>query len=365
MPEGNRRLRPDVDSAVVVNADVTAQRSGSRWSLSGILANQGLLILSVILIAVFSLLLPNTFPTEFNIRSVLGTQSVTAMLALGVMVPIAAGKYDLSIGYSMGLTEVLTIGLQLNNGFPWEIAVAVAFCVALLVGLVNGLLVTFAKIDAFIATLAVGTFVFGITNWYSNGQQIAGVLPESFTNIANVSFFGVVPFPAVLVVVIAVIMYVILEYLPPGRRLYALGANPRMAELLGIPTRRYLLASFVVSGALVGVAGVVLASQLQAGQPDIGPSYLLPAFVGALLGATSVKPGRVNVAGTIIAVVLVAVGVSGLQQLGSQFYVQALFNGATLAVAVGLAGWASRRREASMRRASWQTADNTHAAPPV
>lgn len=335
--------------------------SRTRWSPSRILATQGLLILCILLVAAFGIILPNTYLTAFNIRSVLGTQSVTALLALGVMIPLAAGNYDLSIGYALGITEVLTIGLQLNNGLSWPAAVAVAFSVALLIGFINGVLVAFAKIDSFIATLAVGTFVYGLTNWYSGGQQIAGLLPQSFTNIATVSFFGIIPFPVAIVAIVAVVMYVLLEYSAPGRRLYALGANPRMAELLGIPTKRYVIASFVACSALVGIGGVVLASQLQAGQPDIGPSYLLPAFVGALLGATSVKPGRVNVGGTIIAVILIAVGVAGLQQLGSSFYFQYLFNGATLAIAVGLAGWASRRRAAQQRSASLEVLSKSSA----
>jgi len=151
--------------------------------------------------------------------------------------------------------------------------------------------------------------------------------------------------------VISVVLYAVLEYLPIGRRLYALGANPRMAELVGIPARQYTIAAFVASGVLSGVAGVILGAQLEAGQPDVGSSYLLPAFVGALLGATSFTPGRVNVPGTLVSVLLLAVGIAGLQQLGAQFYVQYLFNGATLALAVGLAGFAARRRTARLRQA--------------
>lgn len=298
----------------------------------------------------FSLLLPRTFPTEFNIRSILGTQSVIALLALAVMIPLAAGQYDLSVGFVLGITEMSSVGLQIDQNLAWPAAVLVALCIGGLVGLANGLLVTVAKIDSFIATLASGTFAFGITNWYSNGQQIAGALPDAFTDIANVSFLGYVPLPAVIVAAVAAVMYAVLEYMPVGRRLYALGANPRMAELVGIPARHYTIASFVTSGLLSGVAGVILGAQLQAGQPDIGSSYLLPAFVGALLGATSFRPGRVNVAGTLVSVLLLAVGIAGLQQFGAQFYVQYLFNGATLALAVGLAGFAARRRTARLRQ---------------
>lgn len=324
---------------------------GPRLSASRLLTTYSLLILTALLIIAFSLLLPRTFPTEFNIRSILGTQSVIALLALAVMVPLAAGQYDLSVGFVLGITEMLTIGLQVDQHLPWPLAVVLALTAGGLIGLINGLLVTVARIDSFIATLASGTFAFGITNWYSNGQQLAGMLPASFTGIANVSFAGYVPLPAVIVALIAAGLYLVLEYLPVGRRLYALGANPRMAELVGIPARRYTIASFAASGVLAGIAGMILGAQLQAGQPDIGSSYLLPAFVGALLGATSFTPGRVNVPGTLVSVLLLAVGIAGLQQLGAQFFVQYLFNGATLALAVGLAGFAARRRTARLRQA--------------
>jgi len=315
-----------------------------RDVLSHLVSTYTLLILAGILFVVFSILLPTTFPTIFNIRSILGTQSITALLALAVMVPLAAGKFDLSVGYVLGLTEMLTIGLQVNSGLPWFVAIIIALAVGATAGLVSGLLVTFARIDSFIATLAVGTFLFGITNWYSSGQQIVGELSTDFTGIATQTFFQYVPMPAIIVGVVSLVLYLVLEYRPTGRRLFSLGANPRMAELVGVPTTRYVIGVFIVSGTLAGLAGAILASQLQAGQPDVGPGYLLPAFVGALLGATSVRVGRVNVGGTITAVALLAIGIAGLQQLGADFFVQPLFNGFTLAIAVGLSGYAARRR---------------------
>lgn len=303
-----------------------------------------LLFLAAALFLAFSIMLPSTFPTIFNIRSILGTQSITALLALAVMVPLAAGKFDLSVGYILGLTEMLTIGLQVNSGLPWFVAILVALSVGATAGLVSGLLVTFARIDSFIATLAVGTFLFGITNWYSSGQQIVGKLSTDFTGIATQTFVQYVPMPAIIVALVSLALYIVLEYRPTGRRLFSLGANPRMAELVGIPTTRYVIGVFIVSGTIAGLAGAILASQLQAGQPDVGPGYLLPAFVGALLGATTVRVGRVNVGGTITAVAVLAIGIAGLQQLGADFFVQPLFNGATLAIAVGLSGYAARRR---------------------
>ena len=318
--------------------------SANRFSPSRLVSTHGLLLLFILLFAVFSILLPDTFPTAYNIRSILANKSVTALLALAVMVPLATGNFDLSVGYVLGLTHVLTVGLQIRSGFPWLVAVLAALAVGVAVGLVNGVLVAYAQIDSFIATLAVGTFVYGISNWYTKGAQIAGSFPDAFINLGEKTVFTYVPLPAIYVLVIATILWLGFEFLPVGRRVYALGGNPRAAHLVGVPVQRYIVGAFATSGLLTACAGVVLASELQAGQSSLGPEYLLPAFVGALLGATTVRPGRVNVWGTLLAVLLLSVGISGLEQEGATFYVEPLFNGATLALAVGIAGYAARRR---------------------
>ena len=132
--------------------------------------------------------------------------------------------------------------------------------------------------------------------------------------------------------------------MPLGRYFYVLGSNQRAADLIGLPTRRYSVYAFAACSFLVGVAGVLLASQQQIGNPSVGSEYMLPAFVAALLGSTVIKPGRPNSAGTIVAVVTLAIGLAGIGQLGANFWVNPLFNGITLLIAVGLAGWSARRK---------------------
>src|SRR3978361_218456 len=139
-------------------------------------------------------------------------------------------------------------------------------------------------------------------------------------------------------------MWVVFEFMPLGRHLYVLGANPKAAELNGISAQRYVTGAFIVSGLVSAFAGIVLQSQLQVGQSSVGQEYLLPAFTAALLGATSIRPGRVNVWGTVLAVAVIAVIVAGLNQLGAPFFVEPLFNGAMLILAVGLAVTAAKRR---------------------
>jgi ribose transport system permease protein len=302
----------------------------------------GLLVLFVLLVIVFSLLKPDTFLTYFNIRSILANKSVQLLVALSVFIPMVANQFDLSAGFNVGISQVLAIGLQ-GQGWPWQVAVAAVLLMGATVGLANGLLVTRVRIDSFIATLGTGTILYGLNAWYTGGQQVLASLPPEFLAISG--NIWIVPAPAIYALVVSLTLWVVFEYLPLGRYLYVLGASPRAAELNGISAKRYITLAFVVAGTLASFAGVVLQSQLQVGQSSVGQEYLLPAFTAALLGATSVRPGRVNVWGTVLAVAVLAVTVAGLNQLGAPFFVEPLFNGSMLILAVGLAVQAAQRRQ--------------------
>jgi ribose transport system permease protein len=313
----------------------------STTSLSHLASVWGLLILLVGLIVIFSVIEPETFPTYFNFRSIVNNKSVNALVALAVFLPMTANHFDLSVGFLLGISQVLAIGLQ-AQGLWWPEAAAVVLLLAAFVGVANGVLVTVVGIDSFIATLGTGTLLYGFNEWYTGGQQVVADLPASFVGISG-AVFGV-PLPAIYVLGLSLALWVGFEFLPVGRFLYVLGANPRAAELNGISAKRYVTGAFVMSGVIAAFAGIVLQSQLQVGQSSVGQEYLLPGFTAALLGATSVRPGRVNVWGAILAVGVLAVTVAGLNQLGAPFFVEPIFNGATLIVAVGLAVTATKRR---------------------
>ena len=210
-------------------------------------------------------------------------------------------------------------------------------------GLVNGILITRVKIDSFIATLGTGTVLYGLNAWYTGGQQVLASLPDAFLAISGNVW--IIPAPAIYALVVSLLLWIVFEYLPLGRYLYVLGASPRAAELNGISAKKYITLAFIAAGTLAAFAGVVLQSQLQVGQSSVGQEYLLPAFTAALLGATSIRPGRVNVWGTVLAVAVLAVTVAGLNQLGAPFFVEPLFNGSMLILAVGLAVQAAQRRQ--------------------
>ncbi len=306
----------------------------------------GLVILAVFLAALFSLLLPNTFPTLLNLRSIISDKAIILILSLGVMIPMSAGRIDLTVGYGIVLWHILAISLQTLYGIPWPLAVLIVLALGALMGILNGFLVEVARIDSFIATLGTGTVLYALALWHSGGRQIVGAVSPDFYALNTTMVFGL-PITGFYVIAIALIMWVIYEYLPVGRYLYAIGASPKAAALNGIPVRKYVMGSFVASGLLTALAGVLLAAKLRIGQASVGLEYLLPALVGAFLGSTTIKPGRVNVWGTMVGITILAIGISGIQQFGGSFWVEPMFNGVTLIVAIGIAGYAQRRKGAA------------------
>lgn len=308
----------------------------------------GLVILTFGLILLFSILLPNTFPTMLNLRAIVSDKAIIALLSLGAMIPMAAGRIDLTVGYGIVLWHILAISLQTMLGLPWPIAVGIVLILGMITGFLNGLLVEIAKIDSFIATLGTGTVLYALALWHTGGRQMVGVLPDGFLALNGTFIFGL-PITGFYLLAITIALWIILEYTPIGRYLYAIGANQKAAQLNGIATRKFVIGAFMSSGFLTALAGVILASKLRIGQASVGLEFLLPALVGAFLGSTTIKPGRVNVWGTIVGVAILAVGISGIQQFGGSFWVEPLFNGVTLLIAIGIAGYAQRRKGAVKR----------------
>ncbi len=334
---------PGIESnAVEPTKDELRGLSGAAKALR-LAPTYGLVILMFGLIVLFSVMLPETFPTVLNVRAILSDKAIIALLSLAAMVPMVSGRIDLTVGYGIVLWHILAISLQTQLGLPWPVAVLIVLCLGVFTGVLNGILVEVARIDSFIATLGTGTVLYALALWHTGGRQMVGVLPDGFYALNGTFIFGL-PITAFYVLAITFLMWIVLEYTPVGRFLYAIGANQRAAELNGIPTRKFVIGAFVTSGLMTALAGVLLASKLRIGQASVGLEFLLPALVGAFLGSTTIKPGRVNVWGTIVGVMILAVGISGIQQFGGSFWVEPMFNGTTLLIAIGIAGYAQRKK---------------------
>ena len=339
---------PGIESNAVEPTKDELRGLGTLARAARLAPTYGLVLLMLALIVLFSILLPNSFPTVLNLRSILSDKAIIALLALAAMIPMVAGRIDLTVGYGIVLWHILAISLQTSFGLPWPVAVVLVLGLGVITGILNGLLVEVARIDSFIATLGTGTVLYALALWHTGGRQMVGALPDAFYAI-NGTFVMGLPITAYYVLAITLILWVVLDYTPVGRYLYAIGANQRAAELNGIPTRKFVIGAFLVSGLLTALAGVLLASKLRIGQASVGLEFLLPALVGAFLGSTTIKPGRVNVWGTIVGVMILAVGISGIQQFGGSFWVEPLFNGTTLLIAIGIAGYAQRKKGAKSK----------------
>jgi len=294
------------------------------------------------LILIFSLWVPSLFDTATNVRIIAGSQAITAIVAMGLIVPVACGAFDLSIAGTLGVSTCVVIWFQANH-HGWFLGIIVALLIGLLVGAVNSLIVVRLHVDSFIGTLGMSSILLAGTEWITGGSQIANGVSPTFTKIGQTQLFGL-PLPVFYMIALAIVLWWLLEYTPAGRYLYGIGGNPQAARLAGIRTGRITTSAFLLSGLVAAFAGVILASQLGSASPDVGGPYLLPAFSAVFLGATQVFPGRVNVPGTLIAIFLLATGVKGLQLAGAPSYINDLFNGAALIIAVALAARAHAAR---------------------
>jgi len=302
----------------------------------------------VAMFILFSLWVPGTFLTSETWRSILSQQALTALAAIALVVPLSAGAFNLAVGAEVGFGAILVAWL-ISKGISAGEAIVITMVGGVVVGIVNGLLVVRAKIDSFIATLGMSSVLLAMIEWISGNTQILN-LPTSFQNIATNELFGIT-YPVYFMLVVALLVWYVLERTPAGRRVYATGGNIDAARLAGVRTQRVIIGAFITGGAIAALTGWLTSAQLAVGDPTIGPPYLLPAFAAAFLGSTQFRGGRYNVWGTVLAVYVLAVGVKGLQLAGAPTWIPDLFNGVALLLAVGLAKFqGSSRRTAAIRR---------------
>jgi ribose transport system permease protein len=292
------------------------------------------------LIILFSFWVPDTFPTSDNAKIIAGDQAITAMLALGIIIPLAAGVFDLSFAGVLGVS-VAIVGYLQSNGWNVWLSAAAAIAAGAFIGCANGFIVVQLRVNSFIATLGMSSLLVAAEFWITDGKQITE-FNSTFLDLGTKPILGI-PLPFYVMIVLAIIIYIVIEYLPIGRYLYASGGNAQAARLAGVRVNNVVFGSLVASALTAGITGVVLAARIGTASPEIGPSYLLPAFSAVFLGSTQIKPGRVNVIGTLVAVYLLATGVKGLQLAGAPSYINDLFNGAALIIAVALAARSARR----------------------
>ena len=327
----------------IATKSAPAKRSGLASALDAAVSNYGLVIVVLIMIGVFAILKPDTYLTVDNLLSIATSQAIVALLSLSILGGLIVGEFDLSFASILGLSQVMVIGLMANSGWSWPVSCLAVLALGLAGGLLNAFLIVRMHISSFVATMGLSTVVGGLAVGYSGGMVVTGVLPDAFYNLAQVNPLGIA-MPIWYVAIASILLYILFEYTSTGRHMRAVGGNRAAARLAGISIGRALTVAFVIAGVLAGLSAIISGSQLGSGQPLAAAGYLLPAYAGAFLGATTITPGRFNVWGTLVGVYLLGAGVSGLQQLGFAPWVQDLFNGGMLLLAVARSGDLTRIR---------------------
>ena len=285
-------------------------------------------------VLVFTVINPGTFFTRSNLLdNVLLSGATLLIVASGQTVVMVVGDFDLSVGATASLAMVVSAKMLVENpGAPVALVVLLGLAIGLGAGLLNGLLVSYAGVNAFIATLGTLTLFNGLGLYRTNAQPVYD-LPPGFVAIGQGSTFGVGN-PVWLALICVLLVWFVLDHTPLGRRFYAVGGNAEAARYAGIDVRRTRLLAFVLAGLFASVAGVLTASYLETADPSGPLNLMLPSIAAVFLGTVMFRDGRPNAPGTLLGFLLWTVLASGLNQSGINTYLQTAAQGAILIVAV-------------------------------
>lgn len=300
----------------------------------------------LILIAAFGIVSPNYFLSWVSFSSMFSSNAVLVVLTLGLLVPLTAGDFDLSIASTLVMSSMTLVILNALYHWPAPAAMAVAIACGVLIGLINAFLVVYFRIHSLIVTLGTGTFLQGIVLWISKSETISGISQTLIDFVIVKRIFGIsLSFYYALLLCIA--MWIFFEYTTPGRRLLFVGRGRDVARLSGIRVDRVRALALLTSSIIAAIAGIMYSGMTGSADPLSGLQLLLPAFAGAFLGATSIIPGRFNPFGSMIGVYVLTTGILGLTILGIPSFVQSLFYGGGLVLAVVLSQLVRRRQPQS------------------
>jgi len=274
----------------------------------------------------------STFMTPYNIGIIARQISFIAIVAIGQTTVLLTGGIDLSVGSTAGLSGILC-SLLLTNVHVGPISIIfVSLVLGILLGCVNGILIGRLKLNAFIVTLAMGEIYGGLILVITRGYPILN-LPESFAFLGQ-GMIGLVPVPVIFMLVITIVIAYLLENTPFGRNIYAVGGNSIAAKLAGIKVENVTLYVYMLSGMFASLSGLLLTSRMNAGQPTIGASWVMPSITAAIIGGTSLSGGEGTIIGTIIGAAFMGVLANGIVLLNISSYWERVITGAVVIIAV-------------------------------
>ncbi len=336
-----RRDDSEVDSHGVADA---ALRSGRRASLRGIVERYAIVLVLGAEVTLFGVLRPNTFLTVPTLKTTLASQSTLLIVALGLLLCLAVGQFDLSFAGVLGLSFVTAGYVDAKLHWPLLVTIVAVLLIGAAAGAMNSLLIVGLGIDAVVVTLGMGTLLAGLS-YALSAQTISGLSP-GLSDLAGHQLLGL-PLVFYYAIVLTVAVWYLLKYTPLGRYVYMTGLSRTVARLSGIRVNAITSGAFVASGILSAFAGLTLAGYLGSAAPTVADGYMLPTFAAVFLGATAIVPGRFNPWGTFFAAYTLVTGVTGLNLLGQGGWTTQVFNGASLVVAITVARLLKKTRSTS------------------
>lgn len=290
-------------------------------------------ILALIILMVFVSILNPTFLQANNLMNLMRQLIINGFIALGMTFVILTGGIDLSVGSTLALTSAIFAGL-LQNGMNTVLAILVAVGLGLILGLINGLLITKGKLAPFIVTLATMTIFRGLTLVYTDGRPIAGPKDNfAFQFLGKGQFFGI-PFQVILFILAFLCLWIILNKTALGRKIYAVGGNEKASFISGINIDKVKIWVYVISSLMAVLSGLVLTSRLNSAQPTAGAAYEMDAIAAVVLGGTSMTGGSGSLTGTLIGILILGVLNNGLNLLGVSSFYQQIVKGIVILIAV-------------------------------
>jgi len=316
-------------------------RAWRQIDMAEVLWRYGILIVWLAIAIIFSILRPETFFTFGNVQTIAGSQAVLVVVALALVPTLTAGEFDASVSSVTGISLVLIGWLSVLHHWPIGLAIVAALGVGLLVGAINAFFVVVAQVQSIVVTLGMGTLLIGAA--LGINSLSTGGISQKLVNATHMNLLGL-PLAFYYGLLLTALFWYVLSFTPLGRYLYFVGAGRSVARLSGIPVDMIRAGSFIAGSFFSALAGVILAGWISASDPNVGPTYLLPAFAAAFLGSSVLEPGRFNPWGTFIAVYFLVTGVVGLELLGLAGWIEQVFYGASLVLAVAISRFATRRR---------------------
>ncbi|GHV86068.1 ribose ABC transporter permease [Spirochaetia bacterium] len=306
-----------------------AKRYSGGWV--SILQDWMILILFIVLF-VLCFAFDSRFRTTNNIMNILRQASFVAIIALGEFFVILTGQMDMSISATIGMVSIFFAGIVVQLGLPIWTAVSLVILMSALIGVINGALVVHGHMASFIATLVIMNITRGAIFIYSGGLPISG-LPESF-NFFGSGYLGFVPFPVIVLFIVALILYVLTSYTSLGRSFYAIGGNIEASKLSGINVHFVGIAAFVLCGILTAIGALGLTSRTLSGNVTLGDALLFDVMTIVVLGGTSLTGGRGRVFGVVIGALFLQVISNVMVLQGINSYWQLIVKGLILLTVV-------------------------------